>query len=112
MANNLLQQAQQLKIMIEQVKQQSLVAKETTLSQMRQQIDKEKQEVRETVEWYIDVILMIILIIIFNVPFVFPERKKKGVCINVFLKPNSFLKLMIGHSVVITYVEWCRNWRK
>ena len=45
MANNLLQQAQQLKIMIEQVKQQSLVAKETALHQQRLQLEKEKQEV-------------------------------------------------------------------
>ncbi|GFO42700.1 deformed epidermal autoregulatory factor 1-like protein [Plakobranchus ocellatus] len=44
MANNLLQQAQQLKIMIDQVRQQSLVAKDTALQQQRAQLDKEKQE--------------------------------------------------------------------
>ncbi|RUS76738.1 hypothetical protein EGW08_015494 [Elysia chlorotica] len=44
MANNLLQQAQQLKIMIDQVRQQSMVAKEAALQQQRAQMEKEKQE--------------------------------------------------------------------
>ncbi|BFZ09633.1 hypothetical protein BsWGS_12672 [Bradybaena similaris] len=44
MANNLLQQAQQLKIMIEQVKQQSLIAKDSALQQQRMQMEKEKQD--------------------------------------------------------------------
>ncbi|XP_005092025.1 deformed epidermal autoregulatory factor 1 homolog [Aplysia californica] len=48
MANNLLQQAQQLKIMIEQVKQQSLVAKDNALQQQRAQMDKERQEAVNT----------------------------------------------------------------
>jgi len=48
MANNLLQQAQQLKIMIEQVKQQSLVAKDSALQQQRQHLEKEKQETINT----------------------------------------------------------------
>ena len=46
MANNLLQQAQQLKIMIDQVRQQSMVAKDAALQQQRVQLEKEKQEVR------------------------------------------------------------------
>lgn len=45
MANNLLQQAQQLKIMIDQVKQQSIIAKENALQVQRAQMEKEKQEV-------------------------------------------------------------------
>uniref|UniRef100_A0A2C9JWG4 SAND domain-containing protein n=1 Tax=Biomphalaria glabrata TaxID=6526 RepID=A0A2C9JWG4_BIOGL len=44
MANNLLQQAQQLKIMIDQVKQQSIIAKENALQVQRAQMEKEKQE--------------------------------------------------------------------
>ncbi|CAL1528229.1 unnamed protein product [Lymnaea stagnalis] len=44
MANNLLQQAQQLKIMIEQVKQQSLIAKDNALQIQRAQFEKEKQD--------------------------------------------------------------------
>lgn len=44
MANNLLQQAQQLKIMIDQVRQQSQLAKDTALQQQRAQMEKEKQE--------------------------------------------------------------------
>ncbi|KAH9525031.1 Deformed epidermal autoregulatory factor 1 [Bulinus truncatus] len=44
MANNLLQQAQQLKIMIEQVKQQSLIAKDNALQMQRAQLEKEKQD--------------------------------------------------------------------
>lgn len=45
MANNLLQQVQQLKIMIEQVKQQTLISKESVIQQTRQMCEKEKNEV-------------------------------------------------------------------
>lgn len=45
MANNLLQQVQQLKIMIEQVKQQTLISKESVIQQTRQICEKEKNEV-------------------------------------------------------------------
>ncbi|KAK7107894.1 hypothetical protein V1264_015729 [Littorina saxatilis] len=44
MANNLLQQVQQLKIMIEQVKQQTLISKESVVQQTRQICEKEKNE--------------------------------------------------------------------
>ncbi|XP_025097839.1 deformed epidermal autoregulatory factor 1 homolog isoform X2 [Pomacea canaliculata] len=44
MANNLLQQVQQLKIMIEQVKQQTLISKEAVVQQTRQLCEKEKNE--------------------------------------------------------------------
>ncbi|KAK7479643.1 hypothetical protein BaRGS_00029109 [Batillaria attramentaria] len=44
MANNLLQQVQQLKIMIEQVKQQTLISKESVVQQTRQISEKEKNE--------------------------------------------------------------------
>lgn len=44
MANNLLQQVQQLKIMIEQVKQQTLISKEAVVQQTRQIVEKEKNE--------------------------------------------------------------------
>lgn len=45
MANNLLQQVQQLKIMIEQVKQQTLISKDSVIQQTRQMCEKEKNEV-------------------------------------------------------------------
>ncbi|KAK3593858.1 hypothetical protein CHS0354_011461 [Potamilus streckersoni] len=44
MVNSLIQQAQQLKLMIEQAKHQSLIAKETSLQALRAQMEKEKQE--------------------------------------------------------------------
>lgn len=40
MANSLIQQAQQFKIMVEQVKQQSMAYKEAAVSQVRQQMEK------------------------------------------------------------------------
>lgn len=40
MANSLIQQAQQFKIMVEQVKQQSMAYKEQAVSQVRQQMEK------------------------------------------------------------------------
>jgi hypothetical protein len=45
MVNALMQQAQHLKTMIEQAKQQSLISKETALQQQRMQLEKEKQDV-------------------------------------------------------------------
>ncbi len=45
MANNLLQQAQQLKTMIETCKQQSIASKETAFNQLKAQFEKEKTEV-------------------------------------------------------------------
>ncbi|KAL5010315.1 hypothetical protein ScPMuIL_012620 [Solemya velum] len=42
MVNSLMQHAQQLKIMIEQVKQQSLVSKDMAIQQVRAQLEKEK----------------------------------------------------------------------
>ncbi|CAI9717152.1 deformed epidermal autoregulatory factor 1 homolog isoform X1 [Octopus vulgaris] len=44
MANSLVQQTQQLKSMIEQAKQQSLIAKENALQQLKLQMEKEKQD--------------------------------------------------------------------
>ncbi|XP_050395024.1 uncharacterized protein LOC126812598 isoform X2 [Patella vulgata] len=43
-SNNLLLQVQQLKAMIEQVRQQSLISKESQLQQLRLQMEKEKQD--------------------------------------------------------------------
>ncbi|ESO84869.1 hypothetical protein LOTGIDRAFT_168359 [Lottia gigantea] len=43
-ANNLLLQVQQLKAMIDQVRQHSLLSKESQLQQLRMQMEKEKQE--------------------------------------------------------------------
>jgi len=45
MANNLLAQVQQLKAMIEHAKQQSISGKESTLHQLKAQMEKEKSEV-------------------------------------------------------------------
>lgn len=44
MANNLMQQTQQLKTLIEQAKQQSIIARETNLQQIKAQLEKEKNE--------------------------------------------------------------------
>ena len=40
MANSLIQQAQQFKLMVEQVKQQSVAYKEAAVQQVRQQMEK------------------------------------------------------------------------
>lgn len=40
MANSLIQQAQQFKMMVEQVKQQSVAYKEAAVQQVRQQMEK------------------------------------------------------------------------
>ena len=45
MANNLLSQAQQLKAMVEQAKQQSQLSRDSALQQVKMQCEKEKQEV-------------------------------------------------------------------
>ncbi|XP_013414016.1 deformed epidermal autoregulatory factor 1 homolog isoform X2 [Lingula anatina] len=44
MASNMLQQAQQLKMMVDQAKQQSIASREAALQQLRQQLEKEKIE--------------------------------------------------------------------
>lgn len=53
MANNLLQQAQQLKIMIEHTKIQSLANKEAALQNLRMQMEKEKQDVCGSIQEFI-----------------------------------------------------------
>ena len=51
MANSLIQQAQQFKIMVEQVKQQSMAYKEGAVTQVRNQM--EKVSVKYTIlEWW------------------------------------------------------------
>ena len=45
MANNLIQQAQQLKAMIEQAKQQCVASRDANLQQLKAQMEKEKQDV-------------------------------------------------------------------
>ena len=46
MANNLMQQVQQLKIMIEQMKQQTQISKESVVQEIRELYEKEKNEVK------------------------------------------------------------------
>ena len=49
MANGLVQQAQQLKQLVEQAKHQSVASKELAIQSMRAQLDKEKSEVSENI---------------------------------------------------------------
>ena len=48
MANNLLAQAQQIKAMVEQAKQQCQLSREGAIQQVKMQCEKEKQEVRRS----------------------------------------------------------------
>lgn len=98
MANSLIQQAQQFKVMVEQVKQQAVASKEAAVQNMRQQMEKLVQNTKVEGQLQLQRALM-------------EERSKKEIAIQqaVAQVRNEMGEKGEGGITVVTYENWSQN---
>ncbi|WAR09359.1 DEAF1-like protein [Mya arenaria] len=94
MANSLIQQANQFKMMVEQVKQQSLAYKEAAVNQVRQQMEKMINQAKQEAQMQLQRTIM-------------EERSKQEMAIqNAIARTRNEMADKEGGITVVTYEGW------